>query len=547
MGTITVIIFILIAILVSDILSKIIHLNIPLPLIQIFTGAIISSIFGEGALLEPHSFILIFIPPLLFLDGWRISNSELKKEWSNIAQLSMGLIILTMLAVGYIIKLMIPDLPLPIAFALAAILAPTDPVAVTGITRKLVVPHRVMVNLEGEALFNDATGLVAFKMAVIVALTGHFSFFTATSTFVWVVLAGTIVGILTTRALYSARNKLSRKHDSELGFEILLSIMTPFISYLIAEYINSSGVLAAVASGITMSRIELKEDVSPTIRMQRSTIWDTIQYTLNGAIFIILGEQLPGIFMHSSSVAYSMGYNNLLGVLILATSICISLILVRLAWVFISLNITSIIKNKRLIKINAANSRDIILVSIGGVRGAITLAGILSLPLALQSSDGFPARDISILLAASVIIISIILASIIIPLLLKNKSIQNHSLSTSLMEQTNLALHLTQRRNAANVNILFDSIKDCDSVNSENLYSEIYNRLWNEITRALSKNENISIEHHQEIDIENKIRSHLINSTRKTIFELAVKGKISDFSAREMVKRLDAYDIGYMK
>ncbi|MBO2583519.1 Na+/H+ antiporter [Shewanella algae] len=544
METITLIFFIILAIFISGILTRVIPFNIPLPLVQIFFGGVISFFFDKGVPLEPHMFFLIFIPPLLFLDGWQISNFELKKEWFNIFQLSVGLVVFTMVVLGFLINFLIPGIPLAIAFALAAILSPTDPVAVSGIAGKLPVSKRVMSVLEGEALFNDATGLVAFKMAILVAVTGTFSTTEAVGSFIWVVSVGVITGILTTWILYLSRKKVIQKYGEELGSEVMLSLLIPFVSYLVAERLHASGVLSAVASGITMSRLELRESANPMTRMRRTAIWDTAKFILNGAIFVILGEQLPNIFKNSIVVASEYGYHNVFDVIFLALFICFILIFIRFFWVVISLNLTFFIKHKYRLVLNDENLRDIFLVSLGGVRGTVTLAGVLSFPLLLPSGSTFPARDLTILLAATVIIISIIVASVFIPMIVKDK-VESKKQSGHDFKISKLVIELSRSKSEESLSDLYVQFKEIDSSLGEEEYLELVNRLWLEIEESLNLGENSEGSHSHKIIIEKKVRKSIIEATRKSIYTLAIKRDISDVEARDMVRRLDFYDVGF--
>lgn len=545
MDSVSTIFVISLAILASGVLVRVIPFSIPLPLIQITLGMVIAGVFKKGVSLEPHMFLLIFIPPLLFLDGWRMSNRVLKKEWTNIFQLAIGLVIFTMLGLGYIIHWMIPSMPLPIAFALAAILSPTDPVAVAGIARKLAVPERVMSILEGEALFNDATGLVAFKMAVIVAITGSFSIYKATGTFVWVALAGIAIGIATTWLLSYFRRKFTSQHGEELGSEILLSLLMPFIAYLIAEYVGTSGVLAAVAAGITMSRLELQGGIAPLTRMRRGAIWDTVQFTLNGAIFVLLGEQLPDIFEDAINVATKIDNQSVWGLLVYATVICLTLIIFRFTWVFASLNVTYFLKNKRRLALTRDNLRDILVVSFGGVRGAITLAGVLSFPLFLPSGDEFPSRDLAVFLAATVIIISLITASVFLPLLLRNTH-EESNINCPQVEQKRLAIDAAKIAVEFHLSNLLIEIKKSNPELTEDYYMTLTNRLWVEFENIFDPyrdSENIA---HLQYEVERKIRLAIIKSARQVIFSLASENKISDDVARDMVKKLDFDEIRFI-
>src|SRR5690606_35683898 len=193
MALVETILLLLLAVAVSGALSRI--TRIALPLVQIALGAGIVLITGESVVLHPHLFFLLFLPPLLFLDGWRIPKEDLVRDRVFILERALGLVIFTVLGVGLLIWWMIPAMPMGVAFALAAILSPTDPIAVSAIAKRVPIPKRVMHVLEGESLLNDASGLVCMKFAVAAVLTGAFSLPSAIATFTWLALAGVVVGV----------------------------------------------------------------------------------------------------------------------------------------------------------------------------------------------------------------------------------------------------------------------------------------------------------------------------------------------------------------
>ena len=181
MSSIEVVLAMLLAVLASGYLVRVLPFSLPLPLAQIALGAVIAGIFQRGVQLDPHVFFLLFLPPLLFLDGWRIPKDGLFHDKGMILELALGLVLFTVIGMGFFIHWMIPAMPLPVAFALAAIVSPTDPVAVSSIAARVRIPKRLMHILEGESLLNDATGLVCFRFAVAAALTGGFSLASASA------------------------------------------------------------------------------------------------------------------------------------------------------------------------------------------------------------------------------------------------------------------------------------------------------------------------------------------------------------------------------
>ena len=209
--------------------------------------------------------------------------------------LALGLVVFTVVGVGTLIHWMIPSMPLPIAFALAAVLAPTDPVAVGAVLEKARMPRRLLNILEGEALLNDASGLVCMRFAVVAATTGTFSLADAGMTFLWLAGAGIAAGVGVTLAVNRVQDFVAVRVGEELGSKILVSLLLPFGAYLLAEAVGASGILAAVAAGIAMAFAEQTGRALPTTRVRRAAVWDMVAFALNGAMFVLLGEQLPTI------------------------------------------------------------------------------------------------------------------------------------------------------------------------------------------------------------------------------------------------------------
>src|SRR5690606_2249453 len=213
----------LVGVLLSGALARALPLPIPLPFVQIAIGFVIAAVFQRGVLIEPEIFFLLFLPPLLFLDGWRVSKLTVLRESSSILQLAFGLVLLTVIGVGYLIHWMIPAVPLPVAFAIAAIVSPTDPVAVEAVSRRVHIPRRMKAILEGESLFNDASGLVAFRFAVAAAVTGTFSLSQAALSFLWVSAAGLSIGAGLTWLVMQLNTMVTQRLGEEPGAEVLLS------------------------------------------------------------------------------------------------------------------------------------------------------------------------------------------------------------------------------------------------------------------------------------------------------------------------------------
>jgi CPA1 family monovalent cation:H+ antiporter len=417
--TITIVLILMVAVVVSGFVSRLLPLPIPRPLVQIVLGGMIGLVANLRVELDPEIFFLLFIPPLLFLDGWRIPNEELLKDRTAVLELALGLVFLTVVGMGFFMHWMIPAMPLTVAFALAAVVSPTDPIAVSAIAARVPVPRRLMHILEGESLLNDASGLVCLRFAVAAALTGAFSLSDAALSFVWVALGGIAIGFAVTWLTTKVKEWIARRIGEESGSQILIRLLLPFASYLLAERLHCSGILAAVAAGLTMSSVEASGHAMGVTRMRQNAVWDTIQFVANGIIFVLLGEQLPSILGPAAETVQLTGHHEPWWLLIYVLAIYIGLIALRFVWVWVSLSLTIFRARLHGGGTRGPDWRLVAATSLAGVRGAITLAAVLTLPIALPDGSPFPARELAIFLAMGVIIVSLIAASIGLPLLLR--------------------------------------------------------------------------------------------------------------------------------
>ena len=402
----------LLAVVVSAFIAR--FTRLPVPLVQIALGAMVFYTDLVSVQLDSEVFFLLLLPPLLFLDGWRIPKDDLLRDAPTILTLALGLVVFTVLGVGVLIHYLIPAIPLTIAFALAAVISPTDAIAVSAIAARTPIPTRMKRILQGESLFNDASGLVCMRFAVAAALTGSFVFSSALVTFLWVALGGLIIGAAVTWLLITARFWTTQHIGEESGDQILLTLLIPFGVYLLAEYVYCSGILAAVAAGITMGFAPHSHWQAVT-RIRRTAVWDMVLFSANGCIFVLLGEQIPSILSAAPRTVALTGHDNpwWLGIYVLI--IVAALAALRFVWVGVSLKLLFRGLRVRGSILPSSYWRLITAMSLAGVRGAITLAGVLTLPLKMSDGSPFPGRDLAIFIAAGVIIVSLLLATVGLP------------------------------------------------------------------------------------------------------------------------------------
>jgi CPA1 family monovalent cation:H+ antiporter len=304
----------------------------------------------------------------------------------------------------------VPALPLAAAFALGAIVSPPDAVAATAIIRRVGVPHRIQVILEGESLVNDATALVALQFAVAALVTGTFSPAYAAARFLWAAAAGIGIGLLVGVAM-----RWVQSHLDDPPVQITISLLTPFIAYLTAEHLHASGVLATVAAGIFLGW-HSPLMITARTRLQAYAFWETIVFLLNGFVFIVIGLQLPGILR-------AWNRESLTGAILSASIICGAVILVRFVWVAAAAYLARLVKSERRRHDAIPSWQHIAIVGWTGMRGVVSLAAAFALPLALPDGRPFPGRDYILFVAFSVILVTLVLQGLTLPLLIRKLGI----------------------------------------------------------------------------------------------------------------------------
>jgi CPA1 family monovalent cation:H+ antiporter len=536
MEVIGLVLFMLATVVLSGVIVRTLPLAVPTPLLQIALGAVIAALSPFEVPLNPDVFFLLFLPPLLFLDGWRIPKEGLLKDRGMILALAFGLVFFTVLGMGLFIHWLIPAMPYAVAFALAAIVSPTDPVAVSAITERVPMPKRVMHMLEGESLLNDASGLVCFRFAVAAALTGAFSLWSAALSFAQLAVVGVALGVAITYGIVWAKSWIGRRFGEESGSQTVVTLLIPFVAYEAAEHFGGSGILAAVAAGVTMSYAELAGGSLATTRMQRTAVWDTVQFALNGIMFVLLGEQLPAIFASAIEVVQQSDHDNPWWLAVYVLTINLGLAILRFAWVWASMKGAAVVARRRGVKPHDPTPRLVAAMSVAGARGAITLAGVLTMPLVLADGAPFPARGLAIFLAAGVIILSLVAANVALPRLLAGLDVPSDDAADAELDEA--------RRAAAEAAILAveGALHDMARGHKDaDFYAEAAARVMERYRRRVeghATGENATRVRH--IDrIERRLRLVGLRAERDTLYALARAQQISDASCRKLVREVD--------
>ena len=418
MAVFELILCIIAAVVVSSFASRFVP-KVSTPLVQIVLGVLVTYLpFFPDATLDPELFMVLFIAPLLYLEAHEIDKSALLKTLDLSLSLAIGLAIVTMAAVGFTLHAVWPSITLASALALGAALGPTDAVAVSSLGKEASLTQRQRSVLKGESLFNDASGIVGFQFALAAAFTGEFAVGQAAGEFVISFFGGTLFGLV----IAAAANWLFETVRS-LGWEttttrILMELFLPFLLYLGAEEFNVSGILSVVAAGlfIRFDRTGVGPNVART-NIVSTSVWGVLSFSLNGAVFILLGMQLPRAMRASWSDPY-ISNTVLIGIILLVTLVVIAL---RFFWIAAMLRVARDTITGQRRKMTPERWRSAAVMTFGGPKGTITLSLMFTIPYYIAGGAPFPMRDELIFIASGVIIVTLLLANFLLPLLAPNR------------------------------------------------------------------------------------------------------------------------------
>jgi monovalent cation/hydrogen antiporter len=375
-------------------------LRIPYPILLVLGGLLLALLpVVPDVRLAPELVFLLFLPPLLYIAAFDTSIRDVRALLRPILSLAVGLVLVTTAAVAVVTHALVPQLGWPAAFALGAIVSPPDAVAAAAIFRGLGVSRRLVTLLESESLFNDATALVAYRAALAAMATATFSLGEAGLRFVAVAVGGVVVGLAVGKAVAWLRHRID-----DPPVEITLSLLTPFAAWLPAEWLGVSGVLATVTAGLCVGWWAPRIMQSDT-RLRGRAVWDMVVFVLNGLVFILIGLQL-------STILPALSGRTLLALVGLGVLLSLTVILVRLAWVFLTVYLARLIFGSPLPNDPAPQWREVFVVGWAGMRGVLSLAAALALPLAT------PERDLLLFLTFCVILATLVGQGLSLPWLI---------------------------------------------------------------------------------------------------------------------------------
>lgn len=396
-------------------------LRISYPIFLVIAGLLISVIPGVPQIrLEPDLVFLIFLPPLLYSAAWNTSWNDFWKMKRPISLLAFGLVIITASAVALFSNAIIPGFTLPLGFLLGGIISPPDAIAATSVMEGLKLNKRISTILEGESLVNDASSLIVFKFALATIVTGQFILWKAETDFVIVGLMGIVIGLVIAHIIYAIHRFL----PTNASVDTAVSLIGPYLMYISAEHLHYSGVLAVVSGGLFLS-FRAQDIFTYNSRLQMQHVWSTVVFLLNGVVFILIGLQMRSVVngMEGYSITSAIGYALLISLLI---------ILIRIAWVFPGAYIPRFLSKK--IRETEPNPgwKNVFIIGWSGMRGVVSLASALAIPLTLSDGSAFPHRELILFISFIVILVTLVLQGLSLPLIIRLLKISDPEANTDI-------------------------------------------------------------------------------------------------------------------
>jgi monovalent cation/hydrogen antiporter len=490
--------------------------KVPYPILLVLGGLAIGFVPGMPTIeLSPDLVLVAFLPPLLYGAAFFTPLRELRANAGSISTLAVGLVLATTIAVAVVAHAVIPEMTWPTAFVLGAIVSPTDPTAATAIAQRLGLPRRLIAIIEGESLVNDGTALVVYRFAVVAVVTGSFSLASASANFVLNVAGGILVGLAAGIVIRKVRRRLNNP-----PVEITISLLSGFFAYLPAHALGLSGVLAAVTVGVYMGWYTPELTTSQT-RLQGQAVWEIVFLVLNAVLFALVGLQLPTV-LDELSAARSTG--ELIGYAALVTAV---VVLVRFAWVVVATYMPRMMRAD-----GSPPWKGAVVLSWSGMRGAVSLAAALALPLTTDADAPFPNRDLIVFLTFGVILGTLVLQGLTLPGLIRWLDLEDDGLAEK--EEAKARIRAAE----AAIERL-DELIDEDWVNADTAerLRGLYGFRRDRFRSRFDPESDGAIED-QSLSYQ-RLRRELLEAERQELRRLRLEGRIDDDVVRRVQRDLD--------
>jgi Na+/H+ antiporter len=497
------------------------RLHVPYPVLLVIGGLGLALVPGLPPVrIEPQLVLLIFLPPLLFSAAWLTSWRDFAANLRPIGLLAVGLVIVTTTAIAWVAHVIVPGMGWPEAFLLGAIISPPDAVAATAVTQRLKVPRRIVTILEGESLVNDATGLVAYKFALAAVASGGFSPTRAAGQFALVVAGGVAVGL----AVGWLVAQIHRRLD-DFEAETVITLLTPYAAYIPAEHLGVSGVLATVTAGGYLGWRN-PHLLSALTRFRGRGVWSVLLVLFNGLVFILIGLQLGEI----SHLSIGASWGTVLGQ---AALVSLATIAARLAYVPVATYLPRILSRKLRQRDPAPPWRAPALIGWTGMRGIVSLALALALPLALPDGRPFPHRGLIIVLSFAVILVTLLVQALSLPAVIRALGFKDDGVE---LREERQALITASEAAIARLDALDNSVV---------LHPQLLERVRAPYDERLTRLTTEAVEDPEckltegESQAYRRLRNEALHAERQAVVKLRNEGKISEEVLHKVQEALD--------
>ncbi|HNP76759.1 MAG: Na+/H+ antiporter [Cyclobacteriaceae bacterium] len=496
-------------------------IKISYPILLVIAGLIIGAVPGMPAMeMDPDIVFFIFLPPLLYAAAWSTSWNDFWKWKRSIFLLAFGLVIFTSTVVAYFSVHLIPGFTLALGFLLGGIISPPDAVAATSVMKGLTVPKRLSVILEGESLINDASSLIIYRFAIAAVITGAFSFSHATGQFALVSIMGVVIGLAIANILYVIHRFL----PTTPSVDTAITLISPYFCYLAAEYFHFSGVLSVVSAGLFLSW-RADEIFNYQTRIQAINVWETLVFILNGVVFVLIGLQLPLILddLDGFTLKQEIYFGLLISLLVMV---------IRMIWIFPGAYLPHLFPQVRK-RETLPSWKAVVISGWSGMRGVVSLASALALPLTLTNGTAFPFRNTILFITFCVILMTLVVQGMTLPLVIRLAKLPD--IDNVSGEEKNLRLHLSYQAiefiesNYAQEDATRDALHHLKT-KYEKRTDHVNRRM---LTADLTR-------HSEDVFREfNKLQLQLINFERQQIKTMRRKNQFSDEVLRKIEYELD--------
>jgi Na+/H+ antiporter len=505
------------------------RVKVSYPIFLVLAGLVICYIPGIPTVsIDPELIFLIFLPPLLYEAAWYTSWNDFWRWRRPISLLAFGLVIITSFAVAYLTSYMIPGFTLAIGFLLGGIISPPDAIAATSVLKNIKVPKRITTILEGESLVNDASSLIVLRFALAAVITGQFSFTHAATDFLLSTVVGIVIGLAVAHVLYFIHRFL----PTTSSINAAITLISPYFMYLAAEQFHFSGVMAVVSGGLFLSYRSHEVFADGQSRLQAVNVWSTLAIILNALVFILIGLELPVVMagLEGYSLWEACSYGLIISALV---------IVLRIVWIYPVAFIPRLLSKKVRTREPHPGWKGSLIIGWAGMRGVVSLAAALSLPITTVANVSFPYRNLIIFITFVVILVTLVFQGLTLPFIIKTiKITEIDPLVPDEQQEANIKLRLLK----LSLNLLKEKyaveLEDMELV--KGLRDELENSLIHTIKRFDSM-ECAAVES-AEMAVYNRILKDIYQLQRQELFKIRREKEFSDEIIRKHEMQIDLSD-----